>query len=396
MASSVVGKRAVSALLRSNFRPTVQVQRCIVSKELRDPDYKRVAPFPYETKNYNLMRALFDDVTHRFDENTKIIVIDGPPTGNKEAFGRYLADQLDMKYQPDADLDMFNLDEYGVDLRCLNPDIDPTMRSLDIHEWLQQPNAYHTPNMQWDIMASRYYRYVNTHQHILSTGQGVVCHRSIYSDVAFGRTILDQGWMRKEAFQYIEDSKDMVIEEFLRPHLVIYLDMEPETICANAAARCEPGEKNSPFYTPEVQANLIRNYKDLVIKPLSEHAEVLVYDWNHPDVDYESIVDDICNIDFSKYTKYHEKINDWNIMKHEWDWKKKRARFNKLWGPILDRGLERAGQRNIPEMFPHPNEIMHYLAVKEKLPSQQYAKGYNKAMGDQRSLWNLLWGGRHW
>lgn len=390
MASSVVGKRAVSALLRNNFKPITQVQRCIVSKELRDPNYKRVAPFPYETKNYNLVRALFDDVTHRFDENTKIIVIDGPPTGNKEAFGRYLADQLDMKFMPDADLDMSYRDEYGVDLRSLNKHVDPTMRTLDIHEWLQQPNAYQTAMMQWLLMESRFQRYCATHKHILSTGQGVVCHRSLYSDVAFGRTLIDQKWMRKEAFQYIEDCKDLVIEEFLRPHLVIYLDMEPETICANAAARCEPGEKNSPFYTPEVQANLIKNYKDLVIKPLSEHAEVLVYDWNHPDVDYDSIVDDVCQIDFAKYTKYHEKMNDWNIMRYEWDWKAKRGRFNDLHGYQLRQALNRAGVKDIPELFPHANEYRQYLELKWKLPSQEYAKGYNKKMGDKLTLWNRL------
>jgi len=329
-----------------------------------------------------LWRALFDDVTHRFDENTKIIIIDGPPTGNKEAFGRYLAERLDMKYMPDADLDMFYVDHYGVDLRTLNPHVDPTMRTLDIHEWLQRPNNPLTAQMQWHIMASRFLRYMETHKHVLNTGQGVICHRSLYSDVAFGKTMLQQGYISKAAYQYIEDSKDLVIEEFLRPHVVIYLDMEPETICANAAARCEPGEKNSPFYTPEVQANLIRNYKDLVIKPLSEHAEVLVYDWNNSDVDYESIVDDLCNIDFSTYTKYHEKMNDWTIIKDEWAWKNKRARYNNRYGRMLCRALERVGARDIPELFPHPNEAREYQEKRDSLPSQEFSPGFNKKMGD--------------
>jgi len=391
MAASVVGKRALSALLRNNFRPLAQVKRCIVSTDLRDPNYKRPAPFPYWEKDYTLWRSLFDDTTQRFDENTKIIVIDGPPTGNKEAFGRYLAERLDMKYMPDADLDMFYVDQFGVDLRVLNPDVDPTVRTLDIHQWLQRPNNPLTAQMQWYLMASRFLRYFETHQHVFNTGQGVVCHRSLYSDVAFGRTMLDQGYIRKGAFQFIEDSKDLVIEEFFRPHVVIYLDMDPETICANAAERCEPGEKNSPWYTPEVQANLIRNYKDFVLKPLSEHAEMLVYDWNHPDVDYEAIIDDICNIDFSIYTKYHEKMNDWSIFRYEQQWKEKRARFNKLWGGQLMNSIEMAGIRDLPELFPHPNEVLDYFEKRNSLPSQEFSKGYNRKMGDKITLSKLLW-----
>ena len=59
-----------------------------MSKELREPGYKRPAPFPYKQKPYTFWRALIDDTTQRFDENTKIIVVDGPPTGNKDAFAR--------------------------------------------------------------------------------------------------------------------------------------------------------------------------------------------------------------------------------------------------------------------------------------------------------------------
>merc|ERR1712002_1087800 len=303
MALSVMRRGSAAALpmLKTALKVCTQAERCIVTKELRDPNWKRPVPFPYETKNYNIFRALFDDVTHRFDENTKIIIVDGPPTGNKEKFARDMAEQFDMKYIPDADMNMWYVDEFGTDLRCLNPKVHPCMRTLDIHQWLQKPHHYHTARLQQDLMISRFVRYFDAHNHLLNTGQGVVCHRSLYSDIAFARTILDQGWMRKEAFQFIEDSKALVIDEFLRPHVVVYCDVAPETVCANAEARNEPGEKNSPFFTPEVQANLAKNYRELVLKPLSEHAEVLVYDWNHPDIDYDAILDDITELDFSQY-----------------------------------------------------------------------------------------------
>jgi len=385
MALSVMrrGPAAALPMLKTTLKVCTQAERGIVTKEFRDPNWKRPAPFPYETKNYNIFRALFDDVTHRFDENTKIIIVDGPPTGNKEKFARYMADKFDMKYIPDADMDMWYLDDFGVDLRCLNPKVHPCMRTLDIHQWLQKPHHYHTARLQQDLMISRFVRYFDAHNHLLNTGQGVVCHRSLYSDIAFARTILDQGWMRKEAFQYLEDSKALVIDEFLRPHVVVYCDMAPETVCANAEARNEPGEKNSPFFTPEVQANLAKNYRELVLKPLSEHAEVLVYDWNHPDIDYDAILDDITELDFSQYTKYHEKMNDWTMTKGEWNWKNRRARFNKFWGHQLKTSIERVPMRDIPELFPHPNELEAWMYHKAQLPSQKFSKGYNAAMGDK-------------
>jgi NADH dehydrogenase (ubiquinone) 1 alpha subcomplex subunit 10 len=39
---------------------------------------KKPAPFPYLEKDYTLLTSMFDKTTSRFDENTKLIVLDGP------------------------------------------------------------------------------------------------------------------------------------------------------------------------------------------------------------------------------------------------------------------------------------------------------------------------------
>jgi len=385
MASTVLRRGAVTtASLLKGTLPACSQARCIVSKEFRDPNYKRPTPFPYETESYTAFKSIFLDTTQRFDENTKIIVVDGPPTGDKEKFARYIAEKLDMKYMPDADMDMWYLDDYGVDLRQLNKDVPPSMRTLDIHQWLQKPNHFHTARLQKNMMFGRFCRYFDTINHVLNTGQGVVCHRSFYSAIAFEQTCLDQGWMSRPAFDFIQDSKTDAAYEFLRPHVLVYLDMEPQTIIDNANKRNEKGEQNSPFYTPEVLSNLIENYKNLVVRPLSDHAEVLVYDWNQ-EGDYDAIVDDICDLDFSKYTKYHEKMNDWTLIELEKDWKLKRGRFNHFHGMRMKMQLERVPMRDIPELFPPGQDIERYKYFKKQLPSQQYVKGYNKAMGDKVS-----------
>jgi len=376
------GTAKAGCLLRGNAAVLSQV-RGIVSKEFRDPNYKRPAPFPYETKNYSLLRSIFDDTTHRFNENTKIITVEGPPTGNKEKFCRYLAEKLEMKYIPDGHINDWYIDEYGVDLRCLNPKVPPSMRTLDIHQWLQRPNHPHAARLQQEMMMSRWSRYFDAHNHLFNTGEGVVCHRSIYSDRAWAQTLVDMGWMTKAAQDYMETQKRDSCYEFLRPHLVIYLDMEPQTIIDNANKRAEAGEVNSPVFTPEVLERLIKNYQDHVIKPLSVHAEVLVYDWNQGDGDYDAIIEDICDIDFDCYTKYQEKMNDWNLFRREANWKAKRGAFNRHHGRQLKMQLQMVPPRDIPELFPPPNDVEQYTMEKAKLPSQMYAPGYNAHMGDK-------------
>merc|ERR1711973_1083155 len=106
--------------------------------------------------------------------------------------------------------------------------------------------------MQQLMLISRFTRYIKCLRHLLNTGQGVVMHRSIYSDIAFAQTCVELGWISRAAFKYLEEMKFDGMGDFLRPHVVLYLDMDPQTIIDNVSKRDEPGEKNSPFYTPEV------------------------------------------------------------------------------------------------------------------------------------------------
>lgn len=66
-------------LVRAPF--VLMSKRNISSKVLREslgPIPPKPAPFPYLDKDYTLLRSMFDKTTHRFDENTKLIVLEGP------------------------------------------------------------------------------------------------------------------------------------------------------------------------------------------------------------------------------------------------------------------------------------------------------------------------------
>lgn len=42
------------------------------------PKPAKPAPFPYKEKDYTFLRSLFDITTSRFDDNTRLIILDGP------------------------------------------------------------------------------------------------------------------------------------------------------------------------------------------------------------------------------------------------------------------------------------------------------------------------------
>ena len=73
--------------------------RGITSKAMRhrNPSVKP-EPFPYKEVKYNFWRALLDNTCARFDENSKLIVVDGPPAAGKGALAKLLAEELDMVF----------------------------------------------------------------------------------------------------------------------------------------------------------------------------------------------------------------------------------------------------------------------------------------------------------
>lgn len=67
--------------VRAPFTLHASSKRYITGKVLQatlGPRPKKPAPFPYKEKDYTLLRSLFDKTSSRFDENTKLIILEGP------------------------------------------------------------------------------------------------------------------------------------------------------------------------------------------------------------------------------------------------------------------------------------------------------------------------------
>jgi len=349
---------------------------------MRDPDLPVREPYPYKTKPYGAIEALFDSVTHRFNENTKIITVEGPPTGNKNALCKALADAFDMHYIPSPHLDSFYTDDYGRNKRLINYKLPPKMRSYDLHQFMERPYNFLTGRMQFIYYLMRLQQYFDTMNHILSTGQGVIMHRSVWSDIAFAKTLVDMKMMRSGVYDVIEESKKNGLYECFKPHVSIYLDMTPETIIRNAKARNVNNEVGSPFFSEECLTKMISNYKTHYLEPISTYCEVLVYDWNdNSDVVYDDIIDDITGLDLEKYGAVDKKLHDWNSMKFEYRWKKKRIMFN-AYGMTMLSWAQNVRRRDLEEIWPSGEDMDGYYEALKNEPGRTYQFGYNHDMGD--------------
>lgn len=75
--------------------------------------------------------AYFDYTLKRIGENSKVVVVEGPPAIGKSALARALAEELEMKYFPMATMDSYYINPYGYDLRKLDKDLPPRIQSYD-------------------------------------------------------------------------------------------------------------------------------------------------------------------------------------------------------------------------------------------------------------------------
>lgn len=142
----------------------------ISGKSSRDQSKKRPPPFPYKEKRYTFLRSLFDRTTHRFDENSKIVVVDGPVAAGKTAFAKSLAEELDMFYMPEANMDMYYINDYGYDLRREDPKLPESLKSYDTRNFCQNPYHQNAPFLQLTMFYLRFTQYVDALAHLLSTG----------------------------------------------------------------------------------------------------------------------------------------------------------------------------------------------------------------------------------
>lgn len=75
------------------------------------------------------------------------------------------------------------------------------------------------------------------HQEIIWRGGGGVQDRTIYEDAVFAKTLVDQGLMDERDYRTYLDLFKHMSNFMCRPHVIVYLDLTPETSLARVKQR---------------------------------------------------------------------------------------------------------------------------------------------------------------
>ncbi|KAL1506264.1 hypothetical protein ABEB36_005658 [Hypothenemus hampei] len=335
-------------------------------------------PWNYNEKSFKYHHYLFDKTSARFDENTKLIVVEGPIAAGKSKLGKEIAKQFGLLYLPEANLDMSYTNKYGYNLKQLDPMLPPDCRSFDVKDFLKHPKHKLNARMQIDQYLIKYSQYIDALAHIFSTGQGVVLDRCVYSDFVFTEAMYSQKFLSKAAYKKYYEHRDNSLCDILRPHLVIYLDVPVPKVLENIQKRNISYEIKSTALTEQYLQTIEQNYKQKYLKDISTHAELLVYDWTI-EGDTEIVVEDIEAIKFD-YDSYDVKMKDWKAELEE-DYAIWRNRFADNKNYLMN--VCNIPAWDCPELLVEAEDLDTYYEVLKSAPGAEYEYGYNNNMGDK-------------
>lgn len=74
--------------------------------------------------------------------------MEGPLAAGKSKFAKELADELEMLYVPEANMDMIYINPYGYDMRQLDDQMPESSKSFDASNFCKNPNHRLAANFQ--------------------------------------------------------------------------------------------------------------------------------------------------------------------------------------------------------------------------------------------------------
>lgn len=288
-----------------------------------------------------------------------------------------------MMYMPAPTMDDIYMTPYGYDLRALDKDLPDSVKSFDVKNFLANPNAPRTAQFQIRMYMLRFSRYIDSLAHVLNTGQGVVCNRCPWSDYVFLEAMFKNGWISSNARGVYYDLRGNTITEILKPHLVIYLDVPVKKTMENIKKRADQSETQSKALNEKYLGDIEQIYKQRYLKDITQHAELLVYDWSEGG-ETEVVVEDIERIDFDRFDHYDPKMQDWRIP-YEEDWCERRMEYTTCKADLMN--YFNIPRYNTPELLTSPEDYDAWYNAWYSAPGMKYAYGYNEDAGDKGLLW---------
>jgi len=289
---------------------------------LSEPRQDRILPWNYKDRPLNWFWKFFDTTTDRFDEYSRMVVVDGNIGAGKTTIAKEIARKFDMLYIPEPDSRLiFNIDApENFDTRdpVVQSKLHPRNRKYDLEDFYDNPNK--KPNraseLQIEFYKLRYYQYAEACVHLLSTGQGVVLDRSIFSDHVFAETLRDHGYMSRKCHNWYHYLRKNTICNFWKPHLTIYVDCPVDVCMERIKERGIPSEVNSKVLNEDYLASLERHYKTTFLPEMEKYGELVVTEY--PDYDeVEQVLEEITRLDFSYEIDDPKKFEWWRTQSEE-------------------------------------------------------------------------------
>jgi len=352
----------------------------------------RLPPWNYKRYGFDYVHSLFDGTTKRFNDNSKLIVVEGPPALGKTEFAKEIAEEFDMLFVPGFTMEDHYINSYGYDLRELDYMTNyERVKSYDEKKFSQDPLGQNggLDRMLWGLFVFRYMQYADNLAHIFNTGQGVVTERSPHSDWVYFDAAYNQGWIEKSTKTYYYKMRNLIIDQLLRPNLIVYLDAPVDVVQSKIRERSKtthPWEANSPVW--ENTDYLTDLYKNLLMKKYlkvaAESSMVLTYDWSEGG-DAEVVVEDIERLNMDYHDKYDKQQKDWRLLTED-GFASKRNLYterNKLWAQFNDPFWD------ADKLILTTDEALEQEKIRMQLPGNEYQFGYNTILGDPEPFFNI-------
>lgn len=348
----------------------------------REPTSK---PWPAD-RNFRWIDLHYDRSTHRIQENSKLIVVEGAHAVGKSKFAKELAEDLDMRYIPFPRMDDFYINCYGVDLRKYNDAWLPIQKPYDEKDFSRNPLGPVegcTDRLMCYLHKLKFTNHVKALGHILNTGQGVVMEGTPYTDHIYLNAVYKQGWIDKSTYNYVRLYQERVNRSLMKPNLYIYLDAPIDVVQKKIMARNNEWDKDSPVWTNKrYLADIYGGLKNY-LKEAGKSSYVLMYDWSEPG-DFEVVIEDIEQLNFDYLAQYDEQQKDWRLL-DERGYNEKRYKYcnQKM------KMEELAIMNSDPDNFDHVHLIMeteeleHLDWILNWSESMRYEVGCNTLAGDK-------------